>query len=238
MKITTILFDLDNTLVRCMIYYDFVRKNMFRKFSKISGVSQEEVEEIFSTFEKERVKKPDGFGRNAFLDSINETRIELLKRIKDEDKAKEYFNSDESFKLITLGSKVYDAPYVKYNDVDEVLTYLKNYGIKIYCVTKGDFYIQSQKVANLPKVFDGLFIVPHKNKAVWKGVAETIECDLETTYVVGDSIKDDIIASIDGGLKAIHITRGDTNWVGDPLMNLPEGVKSITQLSELKDMIS
>lgn len=236
-KVTNILFDLDNTLVRCMVYYEFIRKNMFRKFSELSGLPYEEVADVFTSFERSRIKRHDGFSRNAFLDSINETRIELLKRITDEDKKRSYIESDAPFEMINFGDQVYNAPYTKYEDVDHVLTQLKDMGINLSIVSKGDFYVQSQKVASLPKVFSGLFIIPHKNKSVWKGVAEAIEADSETTYVVGDSIKDDILPALEAGLKAIHISRGNTSWVGDPTMDVPEGVESIVELKQLMDVL-
>ena len=236
-KVTNILFDLDNTLVRCMVYYEFIRKNMFRKFSELSGLEYEEISKIFTNFERNRIKRPDGFDRNAFLDSINETRIEILNRITDEEKRKNYIESDEPFKMINFGDQVYNAPYTKYDDVDIVLSQLKDMGINLYIVTKGSFYIQSQKVMELPKVFSGLFVIPHKNKSIWKGIAEAIEADFNTTYVVGDSVKDDILPALEAGLKAVHISRGNTSWVGDPTMNVPVGVDSIVELKQLLDVL-
>lgn len=220
-NVETILFDLDNTLVKCIIYYNFIRANLIKQFSILSGKPKTEIEDLLSSLESERIKLKDGFSRNAFLDSVNRVRVELG------------LNCDKSFNLIKFAGKVYDAPYTKYPDIDEALIKLKNMGISMYVVTKGGFYDQSRKVAILPKVFDGLFVVPHKTVGVWEGVVKTIGADPKTTLVIGDSIKDDINAAISAGLNALHINRCYTNWVGDPVLELPSGVESIKSLSEL-----
>lgn len=238
MKIETILFDLDNTLVRCMVYFEFTRKNIFKVYSKLSGFSIEEIEEIFNEYESERVKKPDGFSKSAFIDSVNKARVNIYSRIESEDRKAAFMESDDAIRLINFACEVYEAPYTMYEDTVNALNDLKALGYSMYVVTKGDFYGQSKKVSQLPEVFDGLFVLPHKSKYTWNGVVEATQINRNTTLVVGDSIKDDILPSIQNRLNAIQINRLNTNWVGDPKMATPEGVKVISNLRELVDILS
>lgn len=85
----------------------------------------------------------------------------------------------------------------------------------------------------MPPVFDGLFVLPHKNKYTWNGVLETSQVDRFSTVVVGDSVKDDINPALEVGLKAIRVNRENTAWVGDPEVQLKAEVPEIKDFSEL-----
>lgn len=239
MKIQTILFDLDNTLVRCMLYYEFIRKNMYAVLSAESGLTVVEISELFDEVESVRVKKSDGFSKLAFLDSVNAVRVSIYSKLKksNETDAERFYSSNISFKLLHLASSVYEAPYSMYDEVHEVLTVLKNLGYSMLVVTKGDFYGQSRKASLLPSVFDGLFVLPCKNKNTWNGVIESLQLDRHRTLVVGDSIHDDINPAILNQLHAVRIDRGNTTWVGDPLTEASREVQVIRNLKELLDIL-
>lgn len=239
MSINTILFDLDNTLVRCMIYYTFTRKNIYKILSKESGFTVGEVETIFDSYESERVQKKDGFTKDAFLDSVNGVRVKIYEKLKeiDVDRANAFYESDAPLKLIQFAADVYDAPYTIYSDVIDTLRLLKSKGYSLYVVTKGDFYGQSKKASKMPTLFDGLFVLPHKSKYTWNGVIETSQLDRFSTVVVGDSVKDDINPALEVGLKAIRVNRENTIWVGDPSVKPKVDVPEIKDFSELLSAI-
>lgn len=239
MKIKTILFDLDNTLVRCMLYYEFIRKNMYAILSAESGLSVVEISELFNEVESIRVKKSDGFSKLAFLDSVNAVRVSIYSKLKNsnEANAERFYSSNISFKLLHLASSVYEAPYSMYDDVLYSLEVIKNLGISMHVVTKGSFYGQSRKAAMFGEIFDGLFVLPRKDVDTWNGVIESMQLDRTTTLVVGDSIKDDINPAILNKLMAIRIERHPTTWIGDPLTNPLEDVKVIKTLYELVDIL-
>lgn len=235
MSINTILFDLDNTLVRCMIYYTFTRKNIYKILSKESGFTIDEIENMFNEQESERTKKKDGFTKDALLDSVNSVRVKIYSKLKDldADRANKFYESDTPLKLIQFAADVYDAPYTIYPDVIDTLKALKSRGYSMYCITKGDFYGQSKKASKMPPLFDGLFVLPHKSKYTWNGVIETSQLDRTTTVVVGDSVKDDINPALEVGLKAIRVNRENTVWVGDPATETNSTVPEIKNFSEL-----
>lgn len=239
MSIDTILFDLDNTLVRCMVYYTFTRKNIYKILAKESGYSISEVESIFDKFEIERVKEKDGFSKVAFLDSVNAVRVEIYSRllVDNQEKANEFYNSDAPITLIQFAAEVYEAPYTLYSDVVESLKLLKSKGYSLYCITKGDFYGQSKKASKIPPVFDGLFVLPHKSKHTWSGVIQTAQLNKSSTLVVGDSVRDDINPALEAGLKAIRINRENTSWAADPKLEPNTLVPEIRDLSELLKVI-
>lgn len=235
MKIKTILFDLDNTLVRCMIYYSFIRQNINYVLAKESGYSPEYINDIMNTIETERIKEKNGYSKSAFIDTINRARVAIYNKLKEDESplVNQFYASNTSFKLISFASEVYNAPYTIYEDVPDVLNTLKNKGYSLIVVTKGDFYGQSRKAANLPKLFDGLFVLPYKNKFTWNGVVETMQLERDCVLVVGDSVQDDINPALAVGLKAVRINRLNTEWVGDIKTKANEDVEEIATLLEL-----
>lgn len=239
MSINTILFDLDNTLVRCMIYYTFTRKNIYKILSKESGYSVDVIEDMFNEHETERTKKKDGFTKDAFLDSVNGVRVKIYAKLKEEDpeKANAFYESDAPLKLIQFAADVYDAPYSTYEEVLRVLKAIRSKGISMYVVTKGSFYGQSRKVTVFGEIFDGLFVLPRKDVGTWNGVVESMQLNRETTLVVGDSIKDDINPALHNKLHAVRINRHCTNWVGDPITEPIHEVVSIDSLECLIDLL-
>lgn len=239
MKVKTILFDLDNTLVRCMMYYNFIRKNLFLILSKESGMPMAEIESLFEEIESVRINKLDGFTRRAFIDSINLLRVEIYAKLRNENEelANKFYQSDVSFKLINFAASVYEAPYTAYDEVPEVLGKIRETGISMYVVTKGSFYGQSRKASMFGEIFDGLFVLPRKDVSTWSGVVESMQLDRDATMVVGDSIKDDINPAIHNKLLAVRIDRHSTNWIGDPKVELMSEVKCISSLNELLELL-
>jgi FMN phosphatase YigB (HAD superfamily) len=223
-----------------MIYYTFTRKNIYKILSKESGFTIDEIESMFDEQESERTKKKDGFTKDALLDSVNSVRVRIYLRLKEDnpEKANAFYESDAPLKLIQFAADVYEAPYTMYTDVMSNLKILKNRGISMYVVTKGSFYGQSRKAAMLGEMFDGLFVLPHKDVATWNGVIESMQLDRTTTVVVGDSIKDDINPAILNKMRAIRIDRHSTTWVGDPLTESLEKVAVIETLDELVAMLT
>jgi FMN phosphatase YigB (HAD superfamily) len=223
-----------------MIYYTFTRKNIYKILSKESGFTIDEIESMFDEQESERTKKKDGFTKDALLDSVNSVRVRIYLRLKEDnpEKANAFYESDAPLKLIQFAADVYEAPYTMYTDVMSNLKILKNRGISMYVVTKGSFYGQSRKAAMLGEMFDGLFVLPHKDVATWNGVIESMQLDRTTTVVVGDSIKDDINPAILNKMRAIRIDRHSTTWVGDPLTESLEEVTVIETLDELVAMLT
>lgn len=237
MKIKNILFDLDNTLVRCMEYYEFIRKNLIIVFSKESGLTYDKISELLENCERARILEPNAFTKQAFLESINNTRVAIYRELLSVniDNANAFYASDVSFKLINFASKVYSAPYSIYEDVIEVLNYIKSIGISMHVVTKGSFYAQARKASMFGEIFDGLFVLPKKDADTWRGVVESMKLNPSETIVVGDSVTDDINPAIKNGMLAVRIRRRETSWIGDPKTDPLVDTKCI---SNLKDLIS
>jgi FMN phosphatase YigB (HAD superfamily) len=237
--IDTILFDLDNTLARCMVYFDFMKKNTYKILSNETGLSVSEIEAIFNVIESDQMRSKEAFSKKSHLEAINKARTVIHARLLDSDdgvaKAAKFYESDTSFKLLSLTSKVYEAPYTIYDDAIKALDQLKAAGYSLYVVTKGDFYGQSRKAANLPQVFTGLFVLPRKNTDTWSGVLTAIQADKKSTIVVGDSVHDDINPALEIGLQAIRVNRLNTNWIGDPCQS---PIRDIIEIPNLNDLLT
>lgn len=231
MKIKTILFDLDNTLVQCNIYYTFIKKNIYLRLSKISGLPISTIVEIFDIEEKIRVSKSDAFSPNSFkctVENVVNVVLESSVTAKSESEKIEIVSNLSKFAL-----EVYNAPYSEYSGLSCIMNELKSRDISVYIVTKGDFNVQLNKLKTFAELFEGVFVLPKKNVQTWNGVINCLMLDPSSTLVVGDSISDDINPAIQNGMHAVLVDRDLVPWAGDPQTNPLNEVIKIKKIEEL-----
>jgi FMN phosphatase YigB (HAD superfamily) len=225
-----ILIDLDNTMVVCNIYYQFVKTNLVKYLHKITNASEEDIFKKLEDFELERLNNIDAFASNTFIEVFQKTAMYFgvnvpidsdgYCQIIDGEMYNSRFIAKEIPKIKQLAQGVYDnAPYTVYPKVNDTLLELDRRGYNMYIVTKGSFYCQLRKVQDLSKVFKGVFILPNKNSEVYEGIIKTIGAVASETWMVGDSPTDDIVEASKAGLKTVWVRRkAKTSWVGDPYL--------------------
>jgi putative hydrolase of the HAD superfamily len=229
----TLLIDLDNTMVTCNIYYKFAKDNFIKIARKVTGKSLLEIATVLEKQEKNRLNSKDAFAKETFSNVFLQTISELINvEMPFSDKIYLKYELDA---IEALAESVFTkAPYTIFPNVENTLFELKNRGYQMHIITKGHFYTQLRKTKQLPDVFSGIFIVPHKNAHVYEGVLEATEADLANTWMIGDSVQDDIIEARKAFLKTVWVKRSSKiTWIGDPFIETFESDYTINTFSDL-----
>ncbi|MBQ6847536.1 MAG: YjjG family noncanonical pyrimidine nucleotidase [Clostridia bacterium] len=225
MKYRTLFLDLDNTLLDFSKAEDWaIEKTLIEFVLPFDKQTKKLYSEINATYWQrfERGEIP----KNAIFEGRFKTLLSVLK----EDRS------------ITAISECYfknlSATYFKMEDADEVLTYLKGKGYKLYATTNGYAATQHSRIAKsgLEPYFDKVFVsedvgAQKPDKAYFDFCINDIgENDKSKILVVGDSESSDILGGINSSL--------DTCWLN------PEGAAAryeptyqIKNIKELKNLL-
>lgn len=89
----------------------------------------------------------------------------------------------------------------------ETLTFLRARGARLALLTKGDPELQSRRIerSGLGELFDVIQIVPEKSAAVIRDVVAALGVDVGSAWMVGNSMRSDVLPAIDAGLRAVQI---------------------------------
>ena len=98
-----------------------------------------------------------------------------------------------------------DAPLV--SNVRNILRNLRAQGTRLALLTKGDPDLQSRRIetSGLRDLFEVVEIVPEKSPAVIRAVVERLGVGVENAWMVGNSVKSDLIPALEAGLQAVWI---------------------------------
>jgi putative hydrolase of the HAD superfamily len=89
----------------------------------------------------------------------------------------------------------------------ETLAKLRARGVRLALLTKGDPVVQHRRVGQtgLSQFFDVIEIVPEKSPQVILEVTAWLSVDRSHTWMVGNSVRSDILPALEAGLHAIWI---------------------------------
>lgn len=92
-------------------------------------------------------------------------------------------------------------------DAEATLAELKSRGVRLALLTKGDPLVQARRVerSGLAHFFDMIRIVEEKTPAMIKGLVDDLGTEVGQTWMVGNSLRSDILPAIQAGLRALWI---------------------------------
>lgn len=231
----TILFDLDDTLIHCNKYFDIVLvqfADLMTTWFKGYRLTEDEVRSKQSELDIAGVHKL-GFTAEHFPQSFLETY--------------DYFSAqtgrnpseEERQQLYKLGKSVYEFPDIEpYPDMTETLERLQHAGHELFLYTGGEAAIQQGKVKKmeLDAFFgDRLFISSHKTTEVLESILTKSRFDRNTTWMIGNSIRTDVVPALETGINAIHIP-AITEWSFNVIDILVKPKRAFLQLNKLLDV--
>ncbi len=139
-----------------------------------------------------------GYGSKAFTLSLIETAITLTEgRI----------TSREISAILDLGKRLLDHPIELLDGVAEVVDEVAATGRRLMVVTKGDLFHQEAKVAGsgLADRFDRVEIVSEKDVPTYRRVMAAAEVDPGRFFMVGNSVRSDVLPVVELGGHAAHL---------------------------------
>ncbi|UJF34240.1 HAD family hydrolase [Paenibacillus hexagrammi] len=204
MKEQTILFDLDDTLIHCNRYFDFVIDQFVdRMLTWFSGhqltpqhIKKKQVEIDLAGVQIH------GFKPERFPKSFVETYHWFSNVL-----GRETSETEEAH-LMDLGHTVYSYTVEPYPLMHETLDALRSAGHKLYLYTGGDATIQMKKVADsgLHDYFDDrVFVTVHKTKEYMKSLVHEQRFDPRRTWMIGNSVRTDVLPALHAGIHTIYI---------------------------------
>ncbi|CAM3868052.1 HAD family hydrolase [Cohnella lubricantis] len=229
-----ILFDLDDTLIYCNKYFNLVSDqfaDMMTDWFSPFGVTREELASKHLEIDIAGVKI-HGFKSDHFPQSFVETYRYYSKL------TGRSMSPKEEKLLWELGMSVYDHEVEPYPAMNETLDSLVQDGHQLHLYTGGDIAVQQRKIErmNLERYFqDRIYIRMHKNTDALKGILNDGRFDKNHTWMIGNSLRTDVLPALECGLHAIYLKRED-EWKFN-ILNVdtpPRG--ALLTLTELADV--
>lgn len=169
-----------------------------------------------------------GYGSKAFTLSLIETAITLTDgRI----------TSREISDILELGKRLLDHPIELLDGVVEVVDEVAATGRRLIVVTKGDLFHQEAKVAGsgLADRFARVEIVSEKDVATYRRVMAAAGVLPERFFMVGNSVKSDVLPVIELGGHAAHLPYTYT-WEFEHVPGANGAEHGYHELSSIRDL--
>ncbi len=194
MDIKVIAFDADDTLFVNEPYFQETEKKfcgLMEDYLSHQGLSQElfrvEIENLGIY----------GYGIKAYILSMIEAALKISNHT---------LSIEAVAKILEYGKELLDKPIELLDGVEETLAAL--YGkYKLVVATKGDLLDQRKKLhkSGLGKYFHHIEVMSDKKEADYLDLVKRLEIDPSEFFMIGNSLKSDVLPVLEIGGYAVHI---------------------------------
>ena len=194
-----VIFDGDDTLWSTEQLYDDARSKARHVVTK-SGMNGELWEKYERRIDVENVDKL-GYSTERFPTSCVQAYEELCKSTGHAPDAA----IAEQIRWVAKSVFHSDPPLVP--GVRETLASLRSKGVRLALLTKGDRMLQLRRMerSGLLDFFNVVEIVPEKSPDVIRDVVAALGVDTGSAWMVGNSIRSDVLPAIKAGLRAVWV---------------------------------
>ncbi|MCR2802855.1 HAD family hydrolase [Paenibacillus soyae] len=206
-----ILFDLDDTLIYCNKYFFYVVDQfvdaMTTWFGGSSLVTSGAIRDKQTEIDIALIGET-GFKSEHFPQSFLETYIYFS------DLTGRKRSAVEKDFLWKLGISVYEHETEPYPNMEHTLDELANAGHELHLYTGGELLIQQRKIdrMGLERYFSSrIYIRQKKNNDALEQILKTGQFDRDHTWMIGNSIRTDVVPALTAGIHAIHM-RMQEEW--------------------------
>ncbi|HWX17453.1 MAG TPA: HAD family hydrolase [Chthoniobacterales bacterium] len=121
-----------------------------------------------------------------------------------------------------------------------VLTRLRSRGVRLALLTKGDPELQARRIeqSGLAKFFHVIRIVPEKSPDVIREVVAALGVDTRCAWMVGNSMRSDILPAVEAGVRAVRIPAHVWEHERTHDYISSEGVTVISSLAQIPKLIA
>jgi putative hydrolase of the HAD superfamily len=205
-----ILFDLDDTLVHCNIYFEQVLNKFCHQMIENFGsalINEEQIKKKQQEIDLIGVEQL-GFTLDHFPQSLVDTYTYLC----------ELFGERPAENMIemirALGQSVYHLDIEPYPHMIETLNCLKKSGHTLFLYTGGVTEVQFRKINQLGLEYffeNRIHVARHKTVEEMDRLLHRIHADRSNTWMIGNSLRTDIVPALESGIHAIFIP-ADNEW--------------------------
>ena len=207
----TLLFDLDDTLIHCNKYFYLVIDQfvgtMLTWFSSY-GITGEAIRAKQTEIDIAGIQVL-GFKSEHFPQSFLETYRHFT------DMTGRRPSAVEEDLLWKIGLSAYEHEVEPYPHMQETLDDLASAGHDLHLYTGGEVLIQQRKIdqMQLDRYFGSkIYVRRHKNNEALEGILSEGSFDRDHTWMIGNSIRTDVVPALSAGIHAIHM-KTEVEWI-------------------------
>lgn len=197
-----VIFDLDDTLIPNVVYYNKTKQKIVNLFQQFFGESLSEIEILkdYGKVDLAKVKKL-GLSRTRFPLAAVELYLTYSNFFGRQ------ISSDEIDEVYNTANAVFDVVEELSEEASAVICSLLEKGYIVYLLTSGDEIVQTYKIFKT-KIYqlldnDKIIIVPEKNNDIYSEIFK--KYGLNNCCMCGNSRRSDINPAISCGMYAIHV---------------------------------
>lgn len=219
-----VIFDADNTLWEVESLYDAARNALANELAT-KGVTATEAIAVQQIIDEE-LHKTYGYSADRFPTSFERTLLHFFP------------TSSPAERLIirSIAESVFSKPARAYHAIEQVVSTL-GASYRMGILTAGENWVQESRLRQFAQLhhFAATEIVPRKDVDAFVSFADKNHVERRRSWVVGDSLRSDIIPAKAAGFNCILLRAH--NWIRVEMESLaaPEGVRVV---SDLKDVLS
>ncbi len=224
-----VIFDADNTLWAVEPLYDEARRALCSRLAN-HGVDPQEAERFQRTRDAALFGQY-GYDRTRFPRSFHDTVSHFVG------------TSDRALldQAARLGRSVFVRPPRPFQGVDVTLATLRRAGFELGVITAGDPVVQRERLDEFPLINqfarENIAIVERKNEETLRAYCQERQVDIPQSWMVGDSIRSDVIPAHALGLNTVYVEHPNWHAVERENQILPPGVLRVRSIAAVPDIV-
>ncbi|WP_298243200.1 HAD family hydrolase [uncultured Bradyrhizobium sp.] len=221
-----VIFDADNTLWATEALYDEARDALVAALVA-HGIEPIRAEEAQQAIDKE-LYETFGYSAERFPASFERTLIHFLPNASNEDR----------LRVKGLAEQVFFRPAKAHQLLELIIEKLSN-SYHLGILTAGEHWVQQQRLRHFAYShhFNAVEIVSRKDASVFDRFADRYNVNRSLSWVVGDSLRSDIIPARLAGFNAILLSVRNWEQIEMNSLALPQGAHRVLDLSEILSII-
>jgi putative hydrolase of the HAD superfamily len=220
-----VIFDADNTLWEVESLYDDARRNLSSMLAA-RGADETLVGNIQQAIDEELYKML-GYSAERFPASFDRTLLHFFPTASEDDRAQ----------IRSLAEKVFIQPAIVHVALADLVNHLSPH-YKLGILTAGEAWVQQGRLDQfIHRHHFTTEIVPHKDVGAFEQFIVKYDVDRARSWMVGDSLRSDIIPAHAVGLKCILLQSHNWHRVEMEQMTIPAYVRRVNDLSEILRVI-
>lgn len=230
-----IMFDLDDTLIHCNKYFYMVIDQFISAMTTWFEAHPEVTIDAIRDKQMEidiAAVAVNGFKSEHFPQSF----VDTYKHYSTVTGRKR--SPQEENLLWKMGLSVYEHDIEPYPNMEHTLYSLAESGHELHLYTGGELLIQQRKIQslNLERYFESrIYIRRLKNSDALENILSTGIFDRNSTWMIGNSIRTDVVPALTAGIHAIHM-RAVSEWQFNVMQIEVEPKGAFLTLDHLKDV--